>query len=325
MKRSRRQFLHLAAGAVALPALPHRASGVEYPARPVRWIVGFPPGGPNDITARLIAERLSARLHQAFVVENRPGASGNVATEMVAKSPPDGYTVMELATVNSINASLYDNLNYDFQRDIMVVAGIASGPAVMLVNPAVPVQSVPAFIAYAKANPGKINMGSAGSGTPQQTIGEMFKMMTGVDMVHVPYHGSAPELIDLIAGHVQVAFEPIQSCFGHIKTGTLRALAVSTAKRADALPDVPALGEFIPGFEARTWQGLGAPKHLSAEIADALNKEVIAALAEPTLQARLADLGIVPMPMTLGECQTFITAEIEKWAKVIKFASIKPE
>ena len=244
---------------------------------------------------------------------------------MVAKSLPDGYTIMELATVNSINASLYDNLNYDFLRDILVVAGIAYGPAVMLVNPAVPAQSVPAFIAYAKANPGKINMGSAGSGTPQQTIGEMFKMMTGVDMVHVPYHGSAPELVDLIAGHVQVAFEPIQSCLGYIKAGTLRALAVSTAARANALPDVPTLGEFIPGFEARTWQGLGAPKHLPAEIVDTLNKEVIAALAEPALQARLADLGIAPMPMTPAECQTFITAEVEKWAKVIKFASIKPE
>jgi tripartite-type tricarboxylate transporter receptor subunit TctC len=323
---SRRTLLHWAAGAAALPVMPHiTAAALDYPMRPVRWIVGFPPGGPNDITARLMAEQLSARLHQAFIVENRPGASSNVATEMVAKSPPDGYTIMELATVNSINASLYDNLNYDFLRDIQVVAGIAYGPAVMLVNPAVPAQSVPAFIAYAKANPGKINMGSAGSGTPQQTIGEMFKMMTGVDMVHVPYHGSAPELVDLIAGHVQVAFEPIQSCLGYIKAGTLRALAVSTAARANALPDVPTLGEFIPGFEARTWQGLGAPKRLPAEIVDTLNKEVIAALAEPALQARLAALGIAPMPLTPAECQTFITAEVEKWAKVIKFASIKPE
>ena len=246
MKLPRRQFLHLAAGAAVSLARPRIASALDYPTRPVRWIVGFPPGGPNDITARLMADQLSARLHQPFVVENRPGASSNVATEMVAKSPPDGYTIMELATVNSINASLYDNLNYDFLRDILVVAGIAYGPAVMLVNPAVPARSVPAFIAYAKANPGKINMGSAGSGTPQQTIGEMFKMMTGVDMVHVPYHGSAPELVDLIAGHVQVAFEPIQSCLGYIKAGTLRALAVSTAARANALPDVPTLGRPCP-------------------------------------------------------------------------------
>jgi tripartite-type tricarboxylate transporter receptor subunit TctC len=322
----RRRFLHLAAGAAAaLPAMPRLASALDYPTRPVRWVVGFPPGGPNDITARLMAERLSARLHQPFVVENRPGASSNVATEMVAKSPPDGYTIMELATVNSINAPLYDHLNYDFLRDILVVAGIAYGPAVMLVNPTVPAQSVPAFIAYAKANPGKINMGSAGSGTPQQTIGEMFKMMTGVDMVHVPYHGAAPELLDLIAGHVQVAFEPIQSCIGYIKAGKLRALAVSTAVRAKALPDVPTLSEFIPGFEARTWQGLGAPKHVPAAIVDALNKEVNAALAEPALQTRLADLGIAPMPMTPAECQTFITTEVAKWAKVIKFARIKPD
>jgi len=256
MKLLRRKFLHLAGSAAALPVVPGIASALDYPTRPVRWIVGFPPGGPNDITARLMAEQLSARLRQPFVVENRPGASSNVATEMVAKSQPDGYTLMELATVNSINASLYDNLNYDFLRDILIVAGIAYGPAVMVVNPAVPAQSVPVFIAYAQANPGTINMGSAGSGTPQQTVGEMFKMMTGVNMVHVPYHGSAPELADLIAGHVQVAFEPIQSCLGYIKAGTLRALAVSTAARASALPDVPTLGEFIPGFEARTWQGV---------------------------------------------------------------------
>jgi tripartite-type tricarboxylate transporter receptor subunit TctC len=325
MKLARRKLLHLAAGGAALTAMPRAAAALDYPTRPVRWIVGFPPGGPNDITARLMAEQLSVRFHQSFVVENRPGASSNVATELVAKSAPDGYTIMELATVNSINASLYDNLNYDFLRDILIVAGIAYGPAVMLVNPAVPARSVPEFIAYAKANPGKINMGSAGSGTPQQTIGEMFKMMTGVDMVHVPYHGSAPELVDLIAGHVQVAFEPIQSCVGYIKAGTLRALAVSTATRVKALPDVPTLGEFIPGFEARTWQGLGAPKHLPAEIIDALNKQVNAALAEPALQARLAALGIAPMPMTPSECQTFIATEVAKWAKVIKFASIKPE
>jgi tripartite-type tricarboxylate transporter receptor subunit TctC len=291
----------------------------------VRWIVGFPPGGPNDVTARLMAEQLSARLHQPFVVENRPGASSNLATEMVAKSPSDGYTILELANVNSINASLYDNLNYNFLRDIMVVAGVAYGPLVMLVNPAVPAQTVPAFITYVKANPGRINMGSPGSGTLPHIIGEMFKMTTGVDMLHVPYHGAAPELVDLIAGHVQVAFLPIESCLGYIKAGKLRALAVSTAGRTNALPDVPTLSEFIPGFEARSWQGLGAPKHLPAEIVDKLNKEMIAALAEPTLQTRLANLGNTPMPMTPAECQTFITAEVEKWAKVIKFANIKPE
>src|SRR3984885_2597459 len=259
MKLYRRKFLHLAAGAAVASIASRTARADGYPTRPVRWIVGFPPGGPNDITARLMAESVSQRLHQPFVVQNRPGASSNVATEMVARSEPDGYTLMELATVNAINASLYDKLNYDFLRDIVVVAGIAQGPAVMLVNPAVPAKTVAEFIAYAKANPGKINMGSAGIGTPQQTIGEMFKMMAGVDMVHIPYHGSAPELADLIAGHVQIAFEPIQSTVGYIKSGLLRPLAVTTAKRSEAFPDLPTGGEFIPGFEARTWQGLGAP------------------------------------------------------------------
>jgi tripartite-type tricarboxylate transporter receptor subunit TctC len=325
MKLPRRKVLRLAAGAAALPAISRVAAAFDYPTRPVRWIVGFPPGGPNDITARIMAEFLSERLHQQFAVENRPGAAGNVATEMVAKAEPDGYTVMELATVNAINASLYQNLNYDFVRDIALVAGLAQGPAVMEVNPAVPAATVPEFIAYAKANPGKINMGSAGIGTPQRVIGELFMMLTGTAMVHVPYHGSAPELTDLIAGHVQVAFEPIQSTLGYIKAGTLRPLAVTLASRAEALPDLPTVGESVPGFEARTWQGLGAPKGTPAEITALLNREVNAALTEPRLKARFADLGIVPMPMTPAQCQSFISAETDKWTKVIKFANIKPE
>jgi tripartite-type tricarboxylate transporter receptor subunit TctC len=325
MKLPRRKFLRLAAAAAALPALPRIASALDYPTRPVRWIVGFPPGGPNDITARITAEFLSERLQRQFVVENRPGAAGNVATEQVARAQPDGYTVMELATVNGINASLYQNLNYDFIRDIALVAGISQGPAVMEVNPKVPAATLPEFIAYAKANPGKVNLGSAGIGTPQHVIGELFKMLTGTDMVHVPYHGSAPELTDLIAGQVQVVFEPIQSTMGYIKSGMLRPLAVTTASRAEALPNVPTVGEFVPGFEARTWQGLGAPKGTPAEIVELLNKEVNAVLTEPRLKARFADLGIVPMPMTPAECQKFIIAETEKWAKVIKFAGIKPE
>ena len=272
-----------------------------------------------------MAEFLSERLHQQFAVENRPGAASNVATELVARAEPDGYTVMELATVNGINASLYKNLNYDFVRDIALVAGIAQGPAVMEVNPKVPVTTVGEFIAYAKANPGKINMGSAGIGTPQHIIGELFEMLTGTNMVHVPYHGAAPELTDLIAGQIQVVFEPIQSTIGYIKDGMLRPLAVTTASRADALPTIPTLGEFVPGFEARTWQGLGAPKGTPSEIVETLNKEVNAALAEPAIKARFADLGIVPMPMTPAECEKFITAETEKWAKVIEFANIKPE
>jgi tripartite-type tricarboxylate transporter receptor subunit TctC len=325
MKLPRRKLLHLAAGALALPAISRIASALDYPTRPVRWIVGFPPGGPNDITARIMAEFLSERLHQQFAVENRPGAAGNVATEQVARAQPDGYTVMELATVNAINASLYQNLNYDFVRDITLVAGFSQGPAVMEVNPKVPATTLPEFIAYAKANPGKINLGSAGIGTPQHVIGELFKMLTGTDMVHVPYHGSAPELTDLIAGQVQVVFEPIQSTLGYIKAGLLRPLAVTMASRADALPNLPTVGEFVPGFEARTWQGLGTPKGTPAEITAMLNTEVNAVLADPRLKARFADLGIIPMPMTPAECQTFINAETEKWAKVIKFASIKPD
>ncbi len=325
MKLPRRKFLQLAGSAAALSAVSSRVRAQAYPSRPVRWIVGFPPGGPNDITARIMAQFLSERLHQQFAVENRPGAAGNVATELVARAEPDGYTVMELATVNGINASLYNILNYDFLRDIALVAGFGQGPAVMEVNPKVPAATVPEFIAYAKANPGKINMGSAGIGTPQHVIGELFKMQTGTNMVHVPYHGSAPELTDLIAGQVQVVFEPIQSTIGYIKSGLLRPLAVTTTSRADALPNLPTLGEFVPGFEARTWQGLGAPKATPPEIVATLNTAVNAVLADPALKARFADLGIAPMPMTPAECQSFITAETEKWAKVIKFANIKPE
>lgn len=325
MKLSRRKLLHLAAGATVLPTISRIALGLDYPKRPVRWIVGFPPGGPNDITARIMAEFLSERLHQQFAVENRPGAASNVATESLARSQPDGYTVMELATVNAINASLYQNLNYDLVRDILLVAGIAQGPAVMVVNPKVPVTTVPEFIAYAKANPGKINMGSAGIGTPHQVIGELFKMMTGINLVHVPYHGAAPELTDLIAGQIQVSFDPIQGAIGYIKGGMLRPLAVTSATRTDALPNVPTVNEFVRGFEARTWQGLGVPSGTPTEITEILNKEINGILDDPRLKARLADLGLTPMPLTPAECQKFITTEIEKWAKVIKFASIKPE
>jgi tripartite-type tricarboxylate transporter receptor subunit TctC len=325
MKLSRRKLLHLAAGATVLPTISRIALALDYPKRPVRWIVGFPPGGPNDITARIMAEFLWERLHQQFAVENRPGAASNVATESLARSHPDGYTVMELATVNAINASLYQNLNYDLVRDILLVAGIAQGPAVMVVNPKVPVTTVPEFIAYAKANPGKINMGSAGIGTPHQVIGELFKMMTGINLVHVPYHGAAPELTDLIAGQIQVSFDPIQGAIGYIKGGMLRPLAVTSATRTDALPNVPTVSEFVRGFEARTWQGLGVPSGTPTEITEILNKEINGILDDPRLKARLADLGLTPMPLTPAECQKFITTEIEKWAKVIKFAGIKPE
>jgi tripartite-type tricarboxylate transporter receptor subunit TctC len=325
MRTPRRGFLQMAAGAAMLAPWSRIAGAQSYPIRPVRWVVGFPPGGPNDITARIMAEFLSERLHQQFAVENRPGAASNIATESVARSRPDGYTVIELATVNAINASLYENLNYDLTRDIVLVAGIGQGPAVMEVNPKVPARTVPEFIAYAKANPGKINMGSAGIGSPHHVIGELFEMMTGVNMMHVPYQGAAPELADLIAGQVQVSFDPIQGSIGYIKSGMLRPLAVTTTTRADALPNVPTVDEFVPGFEARTWQGLGAPAGTPAQITEILNNEVNEVLADPRLKERFLDLGITPMPMRPSECQRFITAETQKWAKVIKFAGIKSE
>jgi tripartite-type tricarboxylate transporter receptor subunit TctC len=324
MRRARRKVL-AAAGAAALLVTSRIAFALDFPKRPVRWIVGFPPSGPNDVTARIMAEFLSERLHQQFAVENRPGAASNIATESLARSLPDGYTVMELATVNAINASLYQNLTYDFMRDILLVAGIAQGPAVMVVNPKVPATTVPEFIAYAKDNPGKINMGSAGIGTPHHVIGELFKMMTGIKLVHVPYHGAAPELTDLIAGQIQVSFDPIQGAIGYIKGGMLRPLAVTTATRTDALPNVPTVSEFVRGFEARTWQGLGVPSGTPTEITEILNKEINGILDDPRLKTRLADLGLTPMPLTPSECQKFISTEVEKWAKVIKFAGIKPE
>jgi len=325
MKLLRRKFLHLAAGAAALPAVSRLARAQTFPTRPVRIVVGFAAGGAPDILARLLGQWLSERLGQPFVVENRTGAGGNIATEAVVQAAADGHTLLLTSVGNAVNVTLYDKLNYNFLRDIAPVAGISREPLAMEVHPSFPAKTVSEFIAYAKANPGKINFGSAGSGTPQQTIAEMFKMMAGVDMVHVPYHGSAPELTDLIAGHIQVVFEPIQATVGHIKSGTLRPLAVTTATRSDLLPDVPTVAETIAGFEARTWQGIGAPKAVPAEIINLINGEVIAALREPALKAKLADLGISPMPMTPAECQAFITAEVEKWAKVIKFASIKPE
>jgi tripartite-type tricarboxylate transporter receptor subunit TctC len=322
VKLSRRKLLYCCTAAV--PAL-RAASAADYPTRPVRWIVGFPPGGSNDITARIMAQPLSERLHQPFVVVNRPGASSNVATAEVAMARPDGYTLMELANVNAINAALYDDINYDFIRDIALVAGIAQGPEVMSVNPAVPSATVPEFIAYAKANPGKINMASPGNGSLPHIAGELLMMMTGINMVHVPYHGEAPALVDLIGGQVQLMFNPIQSSIGFIRSGKLRPLAVTTTRRADALPNVPTLGEFIQGFEVSSWQGLGAPKGTPPEIIDLLNNEVNAALAKQTVKTRLADLGIMPMPMSPDACQKFIADETEKWSKVIRAANIKAD
>jgi tripartite-type tricarboxylate transporter receptor subunit TctC len=325
MKLPRRQFLHLAAGAAALPVVLQVATAQPYPTRPVRVTVGFPAGGVADILARLIGQRLSERLGQPFIVENRPGASSNVATEAVVRAPPDGYTLLMVGTPNAINATLYDKLNFDFIRDIAPVASINRGPLVMEVNPVVPAKTVPEFIAYAKANPGKINMASPGNGTAGHVAGELFKMMTGVNMLHVPYRGSPQAITDLLGGQMQVTFDPLISSIEHIRAGKLRALAVTTATRSQALPDIPAVADFVPGYEATQWNGIGAPRNTPAEIVDKLNKEFNAVLADPGIKVRLADLGLTVLtasPAGLGE---FIAEETEKWGKVVKLAGIKPE
>jgi tripartite-type tricarboxylate transporter receptor subunit TctC len=324
-KLPRRKFLHLAAGAAALPALSRVAWAQTYPTRPVHLIVGFAAGGPNDISARLMGQWLSERLGQPFIVENRPGAGGNVATELVVQAPTDGYTLLLVPAPAAINATLYDNLNFNFIRDIAPVAGILRVPEVMVVNPSVPANTVPEFIAYAKANPGKINMASAGNGTVPHVAGEMFKVMAGVDLVKVGYRGGGPALIDLLGGQVQVMFEPTLSTIPYIKAGKLRALAVTSATRSPALPDIPTVGEFVPGFEATAWFGIGAPKGTPTEIIDKLNSEVNAGLVDPKIMDRLADLGGIPMPMTPAEFSKLVADETEKWAKVIRAANIKPD
>ena len=325
LKLPRRNFLHLAAGAAAFPALSRIAWALDYPTRPVRIIVGFPPGGTTDIFARLIGQWLSERLGQQFIIENRPGASANIATEAVVRAVPDGYTLLNDSVANAITATLYDKLSFNFIRDIAPVASIARVPLVMGVNPSVPATTVPEFIAYAKANPGKLSMASAGNGTAGHVAGELFKMMTGVDMVHVPYRGGAPALTDLLGGRVQVIFDPMPETIEYIRAGKLRPLAVTTAARSEALPDIPTVGEFVPGYEANLWDGIGAPKNTPAEIIDKLNNEINAVLADPKMKARLADLGGVPMPMTPAEFGKYIADDTEKWAKVIKFAGIKLE
>ena len=322
----RRQFLHLAAGAAALPAVSRFAWAQAYPTRPVRIVVGFPAGGGADIVARLLGQWLSERLGQPFIVENRPGAASNIASEAVAKAAPDGYTLLlVIMPPNAINATLYDNLNYNFIRDIAPIAGLTSDPLVMLLNPSVPVQSVPEFIAYAKTNPAKINMASGGIGSALHVAGELFKTMTGVQMNHVPYRGSAPALTDLLAGQVQVLFDVPTSSIEYIKSGKLRALAVTGATRSELLRDIPTVGEFVPGYKASNIRGVGAPKNTSAEIVAKLNMEINAALADPKIRARLADVGGTPIPMTPADFGKLIVDETEKWAKVVKSASIKPE
>jgi len=325
MKVARRRFLHLAAGAAALSATSHIASAQIYPTRPVRLIVGYAPGGATDITARLMGQWLTVRLGQPFVVENRPGASGNIGTEAVVNAPPDGYTLLLVNAGNAINATFYEKLNFIFLRDITPIASVVRVPLVMQVNPSLPVNTVPDFIAYAKANPGKLNMASAGKGTPQHVAGDLFKMMAAIDMTHVPYRGSAPALTDLLGGQVQVAFDTTLASIEYIRTGKLRPLAVTTTTRLAALPDIPVIGDFLPGYEASGWYGVGVPKNTPTETVDKLNKEINAALDDPKIRARLADLGAVPMPMTSAEFGTFIANETEKWSKVVKFSGAKPD
>jgi tripartite-type tricarboxylate transporter receptor subunit TctC len=325
MKFPRRAFMHLAVGAASLPAMPRIARAQAYPSRPARIVVGFTAGGATDIQARLMGEWLSERLGQQFIVENRPGASGNIGTELAAKAPADGYTLLQVVTPHAINAALYTNLNFDFIRDIAPVICIARLAYVVVVHPSVPATTIPEFIAYAKANPGKINYGSAGSGTPQNISCELFKMMAGVNLVHVPYRGGAPAVNDLVSGHLQVIFAPVSEAIQQIKAGKLRALAVTTATRLDVLPDVPTVGDSVPGYEASGFGGIGAPKNTPAEIIDRLNKELNAGLADSNIKARIVELGGTVLGGSPAEFGTIISDATEKWAKVITFAGVKVE
>jgi len=321
----RRQFLHLAAGAAALPAVSRIAWAQNYPTRPVRLIVGFAPGGTTDITARLIGQWLSERLGQQFLIENRTGAATNIATEAVVRAPADGYTLLLVTASNAINATLYDKLGFNFIRDIAPVAGIIRYPLVMQVNPSFPAKTVPEFISHTKSNPGKVSYGSGGIGTSIHVASELFKMMAGIDMIHVPYRGGAPAMTDLMGGQIQVVFNPVPESMEHIKAGKLRPLAVTGATRSEALPDVPTVGDSVPGFEASALQGIGAPKDTPAQIVEKLNKEINAGLADSNLKARFADLGATVFVVSPADFGKFIADETEKWAKVIKFAGTKAE
>ena len=321
----RRKVLHLAAGAAALPAVARVASAQAYPTRPVRIVVGFAAGGSTDIGARLIGQWLQERLGQPFVIENRPGAGTNIATETVVRAPADGYTLLMVGPSSAVNATLYDKLDFVFLRDITPVASLIRQPQIILANPSVMTKTVPELIAYAKANPGKIAMASAGVGSAGHLVGELFKMMAGVDFVHVPYRGAGPALADLLGGQVMISFAGIAGSIEYIRTGKLRALAVTTATRSQALPDVPTVSEFVPGFEAGDWLGVGAPKHTPAAIVDRLNGEIATALADPKIKARFADLGGTALALTPAEFGKLLADETQKWAKVIRAAHIKPE
>jgi len=325
MKLLRRRFLHLAAGAAALPAMARIARAETYPAKPVRIVVGIPAGGPIDISARLIGQWLSERLGQQFIIDNRPGAGGNIGTEAVVRAPADGYTLLLAYASSAINATLFDKLNYEFIRDIAPIATINRIPLVLETHPSFPVKTVSELITFAKANPAKVNMASPGNGTAPHVAGELFNMMAGVNIVHVPYRGSGPMLTDLLGGQVQVAFDGLSSSIEHVRADRLRALAVATTTRLEALPDILTVGDSVPGFEASGWCGVGAPRNTSIEIVDKLNKEINAGLADPKIKARLADLGTTPFMGTPSDFGRFIAAETAKWAKVVKFAGLKPE
>jgi tripartite-type tricarboxylate transporter receptor subunit TctC len=324
MKLPRRQFLHLAAGAVALPGVSRIARAQAYPSRPVRIVVGFSAGGTTDIVARFIGQWLSERLGQQFFIENRPGAAANLAAEAVVRAPADGYTLLAVSTTNTINSSIFEKLSFNFTRDITMVAGLIRSPLVLEVHPTVPVKTVPEFIAYAKANPGKITMASFGTGSTSHVAGELFKMMAGVDLLHVPYRGSAPMLNDLLGGQVQMTFDNLPASIEYIRSDMLRALAVTTAMRSEALPNIPTVADFVPGYEASAIIGIAAPKNTPVEIVDQLNKEINAGLADPKLKARLADLSASPLMGSASEFGKLIADETEKWGKVVKFAGIKP-
>jgi tripartite-type tricarboxylate transporter receptor subunit TctC len=325
MKLPRRKFLHLAAGAAALPAVSRIARAQAYPSRPVRMVVPFAPAGTTDISARLIGQWLSERFGQQFVIENRAGANGNIGTEVVLRSTPDGYTLLMIDASPSINATLYERLNFNFVRDAALVATVARSPFILVIHPSVPARTVPEFIAHAKANPGRISYGSAGPGSTLHVAAELFKIMTGVDLLHVPYRGGGPAIADAIAGQVQVVFIPAPAGIEYVRSGRLRALGVSSATRFEVLPDVPSVSEFVSGYEASTWHGVAAPRNTPATIIDSLNKEINAGLAEPKLKARFVELGAEVFPGSPADFSNLVAAETEKWGKVIRAANIKPE
>jgi tripartite-type tricarboxylate transporter receptor subunit TctC len=325
MRLPRRTFLRFAASAAAISAAPRMARAQAYPSRPVRIIVGYAPGGGQDILARLIGQWLSERLGQSFIIENRPGGGANIATEAVVRAAPDGYMLLTVGPAHAVNATLYDKLSFNFLRDIAPIASVTVNPGVLEVHPSVPVKSVPEFIAYAKANPGKLNMASAGNGTVQHVSGELFKMMTGVQMVHVPYRGAGPAIADLLSGQVQVMFDTLISSIEYIKAGKLRALAMTTAARTEIMPELPTIGDVVPGYESSSVNGIGAPRNTPAEIVDKLNREINAGLADPKLKARFADLGSTVLIGSPADYGRFLANETEKWAKVVKFSGAKPD